>query len=326
MGEVITIHVGGAGCRLGAAFWRALTEDSGLGPDGQPTGSRAEEPSPVFFTHGNAGNATPRTLFAGTASAIDTIRRSELGRLFHPAFLLPYERPGVGARGREVFAAILEQASDRVRRLVDVTKSLDGFILTHAVGGRTASRLAPALMARLAADYPNTTIASLLLLPGADRLDQSLVTAPYSAVLCAAEVSGHAQLVIPADNAATHAACRSDLAVEVPSWDHLNRYVARAMCSFTEPLRRPGGLGLAALATGLAPAGRQRFVALEDAVAFAEDRAPSGTRAFDGLTRILGQFDRMRASGAYVHAFDRDGVDASALDHARARLDALIRA
>jgi tubulin alpha len=323
MGEVITIHVGGAGCRLGEAFWRSMMELHGLQPDGhRPEGSGAAfEPDEVFFSVTPSGGWRPRALFVGTGDVINTVRGGDLRGLLHPEQLRQQ-----GAIGREVTAARPEGAADRVRRLADACRSPAGFIFTHALGGRTASRFAPALMAQLAADYPGLPILSVLLLPAADHLDRSLVTAPYSAVFSAAAVLEHARLAIPVDNATIHAACRQALGVECPSWDHLNRSVASALCTLTEPLRGEARVSLDALAHALAPEASRPCVAIEEAVAFATGAAGPGADTFNGLSRVLGHFDRLRSSGAYLHALERDGVPAAALDDARVRLGALIPA
>lgn len=322
MGEIITLHVGGAGCRLGEAFWRAMLEDHGVELDGQrPAQSAAEfAPDEVFFTPTPSGAWRPRAVFVGTGPAIDAIRLGDLQRVLHP------EHQVQGATGPEAAAALLEPVIDRVRRLVDGCRSLAGFIITHAVGGRSASRFAPALMARLAADYPGRPIVSVLLLPAADHLDQSLVTAPYSAVSSAAAVLDHARHVLPVDNATVHAACLQAMGGEPPSWDHLNRAVAAALCTMTRPLRGEGGVGLDALAQALAPEPSRPLGAIEDAVAYATHAAAPGADTFAGLRRVLGHFDLLRASGAYLHALERDGVSTEALDHARARLGALVQA
>lgn len=326
MGEIITVHVGSAGCRLGAAFWRSIAAAHGIGPEGMPSAGapRDDGDAEILFSVTPAQRYQPRALFVGDAELIEELRRRDLGHMFQPASYLPYGSGAWLSDGRGPASddpKLLQGAMDRLRRLTDGCRSAEGFLFTHAIGGRTASRLAPRLMEQVAKAYPEMTLVSLMVLPASDLVDGSPMTAPYSAVASAAAVADCAHLVILLDNLAAYEACNGAPGVEHPSCEHMNEVLARAIGAFTAPLRRPreGRVTLAARVAELAPEPGQNF-------AFLAQGVPGGAPLaadLGGLTRVLGHFDCTRANRAYVHWMERDGLDLATLDRARARLGAL---
>merc|ERR1719471_2375469 len=76
--------------------------------------------------------------------------------MFHPEFLLNGKEDAANnfARGHyTVGKEILDQVNDRLRKLVDNSANVQGFIINHAVGGGTGSGLGALILERIAEPY-----------------------------------------------------------------------------------------------------------------------------------------------------------------------------
>ncbi len=67
MREVISIHIGQAGCQMGNACWELYCLEHGIQPDGQmPTDEsvgQADDSFNAFFSETGAGKHVPRAIF-----------------------------------------------------------------------------------------------------------------------------------------------------------------------------------------------------------------------------------------------------------------------
>ena len=68
MREIISIHVGQAGCQMGNACWELYCLEHGIQPDGQVSSNElangeGNDSFNVFFNETRAGKHVPRTIF-----------------------------------------------------------------------------------------------------------------------------------------------------------------------------------------------------------------------------------------------------------------------
>ena len=266
MREVITIHVGGAGCRIGQAFWELLCLEHGILPDGTPNPNH--EPGPgdsrsSFFAEMDSGRCVPRAVFVDTEpTVIDEIRTGDYKELFHPEQLVSGKEGCHGnfARGHyTVGRAIIDEVLDKVRRLTDVCQGLQGFIIVHSMGGGTGSGLTARLMERLSVDYGKKSKLQFAVYP-APQVSTSIVE-PYNSVLCTHFTFDHSDCCFLIDNESIYDIARKNLDIERPNYTNLNRLIARAMSDITASLRFEGELNvdLNEFQTNLVPYPRIHF-------------------------------------------------------------------
>lgn len=88
MREIVHISAGQCGNQLGYKFWELLSDEHGLGPDGQYHGHSdlQLERLNVFFNEGCGGRYVPRTCLVDLEPGVmDAIRSGPFGRLFNPS-------------------------------------------------------------------------------------------------------------------------------------------------------------------------------------------------------------------------------------------------
>merc|ERR1711878_77120 len=111
----------------------------------------------TFFEETNAGQFVPRQITVDLEpTVVDDVRTGKRSQMFHPEFLLNGKEDAANnfARGHyTVGKEILDQVNDRLRKLVDNSQNVQGFIIHHAVGGGTGSGLGALILERIAVDY-----------------------------------------------------------------------------------------------------------------------------------------------------------------------------
>jgi len=95
MREVITLHLGQAGCQLGENCWELFCLEHGIDPEGAAVGEgRADEDNALghagsFFAESRSGRRVPRALFVDLEpTVLDATRAGGLGRLFRKEHML----------------------------------------------------------------------------------------------------------------------------------------------------------------------------------------------------------------------------------------------
>lgn len=264
--EVITIGVGGAGCRMAYQFWRRIMAEHGIGSDGRQRQGFAPPPK-TFFEQAGAGRFIPRALFVDLDDSLRAeLEQGELTDVLHPDYTLSGSKgPASGnfARGRSADRKLIDKVDDRVRKLVDNSDNVQGFILFHALPGGTGSGLGTVLLERLGVDYRKKSRLSFTLMPSAAlRRDFSEY---HNAVLGLSELVEHSEVSFVFDNQAMHDICIKSLGVKRPGFEHLNELISRAASDVTAGMRFENAgplVDLSAFQTKLVPYPRLHFMTL----------------------------------------------------------------
>ena len=79
MREVISIHVGQAGCQIGNSCWELYCLEHGINQDGSlPDGTQSTEALQTFFSETGGGKQVPRAVFVDLEpTVIDEIRTGQ---------------------------------------------------------------------------------------------------------------------------------------------------------------------------------------------------------------------------------------------------------
>ncbi|GAA93509.1 uncharacterized protein L969DRAFT_52136 [Mixia osmundae IAM 14324] len=265
MREVISIHVGQAGCQLGNACWELYCEEHHLSPDGRlkETSTKSDEGFSTFFSETGNGKYVPRAVYVDLEpNVIDEVRNGAYKGLFHPETLVNGKEDAANnyARGHyTVGKELIDTVLDRLRKLADACSGLQGFFVFHSFGGGTGSGFGALLLEKLSTDYGKKSKLEFAIYPS-PRMSSSVVE-PYNTVLTTHTTLEHVDCSFMVDNEAIYDIARSKLGVVSPGHTNLNRLIAQVVSSITASLRFDGSLNvdLNEFQTNLVPFPRIHF-------------------------------------------------------------------
>ena len=193
---------------------------------------------------------------------MDAIRATEVGKMFKPDNFV-FGTNGAGnnwAKGHYTEGAeLVEQVMDVIRHETEACECLQGFQMTHSLGGGTGSGMGTLLLAKLKEEYSDRMVMTYSVFPSAQASDT--VTEPYNTTLSVNQLLENVDEVIALDNEALHRLCQNALNIKTPTFDDMNNLVSRTMAGVTACLRYPGQLNsdLRKLAVNLIPFPRMHF-------------------------------------------------------------------
>jgi len=267
--EVLTVNVGQAGIQLGNAVWCQYTCEHQIGPNGKLTEDAQKQQKKntyftTFFEETGTGQFVPRNITVDLEpTVVDDVRTGAFAQMFHPEFLLNGKEDAANnfARGHyTVGKEILDQVNDRLRKLVDNSQNVQGFIIHHAVGGGTGSGLGALILERIAVDYRKKSKIGFEIYP-APKISTCIVE-PYNAMLSTHWLLDHTEVSIMLDNEAIYGICQKQLDQDRPSYKDLNIIISKVISSMTASLRFDGELNvdLGEFQTNLVPFPRLHFM------------------------------------------------------------------
>ncbi|ODV89346.1 hypothetical protein CANCADRAFT_3974 [Tortispora caseinolytica NRRL Y-17796] len=265
MREIVSIQCGQAGNQIATAFWQGITQEHGIDKDGSLT-KKSHEVSDrleVFFSQVRDHRYVPRAIAVDLEPAtLDTIRSGPLGNLYRPDNFIGGES-GAGNNWAKGYytegAELADSVMDALRRETEQCDLLQGFQVTHSLGGGTGSGMGTLLLSKIREEYPDRMLATFSVLPSPKVSDT--VTEPYNAVLAMNQLIEAADETFCLDNEALYDICTRTLKVQQPDYPHLNRLIALVMSGVTTGFRFPGQLNgdLRKLAVNLIPFPRLHF-------------------------------------------------------------------
>jgi len=264
--EVLSIGVGQCGIQIGNVIWRQYMGEHYLGNNGQFLEDRPNEEDEnflTFFEHATQ-NIVPRALMIDLEpTVIDDLKKSDIGALFQEDFLLEAKEDAANnfARGHyTVGKELMDTVNDRVRKLVDNCENVQGFMVSHSVGGGTGSGLGMLLLEKLAVDYRKKSKIGFEIYPS-DNISTCIVE-PYNAMLSTHWLLDHTEVSLVLDNEALYSIANAQLGVDRPTYANLNTLVAKVVSSMTAALRFEGELNvdMNEFQTNLVPFPRLHFM------------------------------------------------------------------
>jgi len=249
MREIISIHLGQAGCQIGNACWELYCLEHGIKPDGtllEEGSTKKNKTFTTFFSETGSGKYVPRSIYIDLEpSVIDAVKSGPYGKLFHPEQMITGKEDAANnyARGRyTVGREIIDVCLDRIRKLAEQCSGLQGFLVFHSVGGGTGSGFGSLLLERLASDYGKKSKLDFCVYPSPQI--STAVVEPYNTVLATHSLLEHTDVAFMLDNEAIYDICKKNLGIAQPSYTHLNRLIAQVISSLTASLRFDGALNV----------------------------------------------------------------------------------
>lgn len=242
-----------------------MAAEHGISPSGAYEGDNPLqlERINVYFNEGQGGRYVPRAVLTDLEpGTMDSIRGGKYGKLFRPDNFV-HGQGGAGnnwAKGHYTEGAeLVDQIMDVVRKESEGCDMLQGFQLTHSMGGGTGSGMGTLLVSKIREDYPDRIMSTYSVIPSPKVSDT--VVEPYNATLSVHQLVENADQCFALDNEALYDICFRTLKLKNPSFADLNNLIATAITGTTCSLRFPGQLNcdLRKLAVNMVPFPRLHF-------------------------------------------------------------------
>ncbi|KAG2764790.1 Tubulin beta chain [Phytophthora cactorum] len=265
MRELVHIQGGQCGNQIGAKFWEVISDEHGVDPTGSYHGDSdlQLERINVYYNEATGGRYVPRAILMDLEpGTMDSVRAGPYGQLFRPDNFV-FGQTGAGnnwAKGHYTEGAeLIDSVLDVVRKEAESCDCLQGFQITHSLGGGTGSGMGTLLISKIREEYPDRIMCTYSVCPSPKVSDT--VVEPYNATLSVHQLVENADEVMCLDNEALYDICFRTLKLTTPTYGDLNHLVCAAMSGITTCLRFPGQLNsdLRKLAVNLIPFPRLHF-------------------------------------------------------------------
>ncbi|KAG7164652.1 Tubulin beta-1 chain-like 7 [Homarus americanus] len=217
----------------------------------------------LFNSEGNQQKFVPRAVLVDLEpGTMDSVRAGPLGKLFKPEHIV-FGQSGAGnnwAKGHYTEGAeLVDSVLDVVRKEAENCDCLQGFQMTHSLGGGTGSGMGTLLISKIREEFPDRIMNTFSVVPSPKVSDT--VVEPYNATLSIHQLVENTDQTYCIDNEALYDICFRTLKLANPTYGDLNHLVSLTMSGVTTCLRFPGQLNadLRKLAVNMVPFPRLHF-------------------------------------------------------------------
>nr|VZI21127.1 unnamed protein product [Spirometra erinaceieuropaei] len=171
MREIVHIQVGQCGNQMGAKFWEVVSDEHGISPEGLYKGDSdlQLERISVYYNEATGGKFVPRAVLTDLEpGTMDAVRSGPVGNLFRPDNFV-FGATGAGnnwAKGHYTDGAeLIDSVTEVVRKEAEYSECLQGFQITHALGGGTGAGMGTLLISKIREEFPDRIICSFSTVP-----------------------------------------------------------------------------------------------------------------------------------------------------------------
>ena len=246
MREIVHVQGGQCGNQIGAKFWEVISDEHGIDPTGTYHGDSdlQLERINVYYNEATGGRYVPRAILMDLEpGTMDSVRAGPYGQLFRPDNFV-FGQTGAGnnwAKGHYTEGAeLIDSVLDVVRKEAEGCDCLQGFQITHSLGGGTGSGMGTLLISKIREEYQDRIIETFSVFPSPKVSDT--VVEPYNATLSIHLLVDSTDEVQVIDNEALYDICFRTLKLTTPTYGDLNHLVSAVMSGVTCSLRFPGQL------------------------------------------------------------------------------------
>ena len=240
MGEVVNIHIGGAGVNIGLKYWETICEEHSIDVNGVYKGDcdlQLEKIDNFFEEIG--GKYVPRAIFYDV-TATESIRgNTPLGKLCKPDSFIKVDSAHNNfaiAHYHQVHS--IEICMETIRREVESCDYLHALQFTNSFMGGTGSGALKIILANLREEFNKTIISTCSILPSTPNNNLE----NYNCVLGLSESINNSTALIPFDNKSIEKIYSEIALINNPGFEDLNKPIADFICSIHSCLRFPGQL------------------------------------------------------------------------------------
>merc|ERR1711877_9671 len=226
MREIVHLQAGQCGNQIGAKFWEIISDEHGIDPNGAYAGTselqmeridvyynEAQGLSPESKARGErltaGGKYVPRAVLVDLEpGTMDSVRSGPYGQIFRPDNFV-FGQSGAGnnwAKGHYTEGAeLVDSVLDVVRKEAESCDCLQGFQLTHSMGGGTGAGMGTLLISKIREEYPDRVMSTYSIIPSPKVSDT--VVEPYNATLSVHQLVENADECMCLDNEALYDCC-----------------------------------------------------------------------------------------------------------------------
>ena len=180
---------------------------------------------PVYVS---GGKYVPRAVLLDLEpGTMNAIRASPMGSAFRPDNFV-FGQSGAGnnwAKGHYTEGAeLVDSVLDVVRKESESCDCLQGFQLTHSLGGGTGSGMGTLLISKIREEYPDRIMNTFSVIPSPKVSDT--VVEPYNATLSVHQLVENTDETFCIDNEALYDICFRTLKLTSPTYGDLNHLVS----------------------------------------------------------------------------------------------------
>ncbi|KAH1164837.1 hypothetical protein KIL84_006146 [Mauremys mutica] len=246
-------------------FWEVISDEHGIDPTGTYHGDSDLQLDriSVYYNEATGGKYVPRAILVDLEpGTMDSVRSGPFGQFFRPDNFV-FGQSGAGnnwAKGHYTEGAeLVDSVLDMVRKEAESCDCLQGFQLTHSLGGGTGSGMGTLLISKIREEYPDRIMNTFSVVPSPKVSDT--VVEPYNATLSVHQLVENTDETYCIDNEALYDICFRTLKLTTPTYGDLNHLVSATMSGVTTCLRFPGQLNadLRKLAVNMVPFPRLHF-------------------------------------------------------------------
>uniref|UniRef100_UPI0037E75411 tubulin, beta 6 class V isoform X3 n=1 Tax=Semicossyphus pulcher TaxID=241346 RepID=UPI0037E75411 len=187
MREIVHIQAGQCGNQIGTKFWEVISDEHGIDPAGSYVGDSSLQLDRVnvYYNEASSHKYVPRAVLVDLEpGTMDSVRSGAFGQLFRPDNFI-FGQTGAGnnwAKGHYTEGAeLVDSVLDIVRKECEHCDCLQGFQLTHSLGGGTGSGMGTLLISKIREEYPDRIMNTFSVMPSPKVSDT--VVEPYNATL-----------------------------------------------------------------------------------------------------------------------------------------------
>uniref|UniRef100_A0A669R7U8 Tubulin beta chain n=1 Tax=Phasianus colchicus TaxID=9054 RepID=A0A669R7U8_PHACC len=231
MREIVHIQAGQCGNQIGAKVTH------GIDPSGNYVGDSdlQLERISVYYNEASSHKYVPRAILVDLEpGTMDSVRSGAFGHLFRPDNFI-FGQSGAGnnwAKGHYTEGAeLVDSVLDVVRKECENCDCLQGFQLTHSLGGGTGSGMGTLLISKVREEYPDRIMNTFSVVPSPKVSDT--VVEPYNATLSIHQLVENTDETYCIDNEALYDICFRTLKLATPTYGDLNHLVSATMSGVT---------------------------------------------------------------------------------------------
>lgn len=281
MREIVHLQTGQCGNQIGAKFWEVISDEHGIDPSGAYVGTSDNqlERIDVYYNEAASKKYVPRAVLIDLEpGTMDAVRAGPFGQLFRPDNFV-FGQSGAGnnwAKGHYTEGAeLVDSVLDVVRKEAEGCDCLQGFQITHSLGGGTGAGMGTLLISKIREEYPDRMMCTFSVVPSPKVHNcffqfnlfsrhfqvSDTVVEPYNATLSIHQLVENSDETYCIDNEALYDICSRTLKLTNPTYGDLNHLVSAVMSGVTTSLRFPGQLNsdLRKLAVNMVPFPRLHF-------------------------------------------------------------------
>ena len=171
MEEIVSIHVGQAGCRIGDTCWQLFCLEHGIDPGGSfiEQGDSANDCLNTFFHETASGKSVPRAVFVDLEeTVVDEVKRGPIGDLYKSDQFVTGKEDAASSYSRGHYSIgreHIDETMDKIRKQMEQCSEVQGFVVYHSMAGGTGSGFTSLLLQEMYTEYKKATKMSISVFP-----------------------------------------------------------------------------------------------------------------------------------------------------------------